>query len=391
MHTKIKEIGELLQKWDITNIGLLTGIGSIIITLSEYAKQGLDNTNCYLDKLMILESNLAETQSIYSYCNGLAGIGWLYEYLNEQNVINCNTNVLLEDFDVLSNRILDIYMQNKDYDFLHGGSGIAFYFMRRIKRNPDLKSVLCQFLMDLDNMKIILPNGTITWRSKLYDLQGKVKNVSNISLSHGICAIVCLLSKLWTISKDKTQIKTLLVKTIDYILEQQIDNEKYHSFFPILPIESCEMLTISRLAWCYGDLGIATTLYQAGKTLNRQDWIDKAMEILLYAAEKRRDLQKNGVVDAGLCHGTAGIGHIFYRMWWNTRFPEFKRAADYWFEQTLKMARFEDGLAGYKAWHGTQGWQNEYGLLEGIAGIGLALLTYYYEVEPTWDECLLLS
>jgi len=71
---------------------------------------------------------------------------------------------------------------------------------------------------------------------------------------------------------------------------------------------------------------------------------------------------------------------------------EFKKAADYWFAQTLKMSTFADGLAGYKTWYGKEkGWVNEYNLLEGIAGIELALMSYYYEVEPTWDECLLLS
>jgi hypothetical protein len=93
-----------------------------------------------------------------------------------------------------------------------------------------------------------------------------------------------------------------------------------------------------------------------------------------------------------MCHGTAGIGHIFYRMWWNTQLPQFKEAADYWFGQTLKMGKFTDGLAGYKAWHTEEygGWVNEYGLLIGISGIGLALLSYYFGVEPAWDECLLL-
>ena len=152
-----------------------------------------------------------------------------------------------------------------------------------------------------------------------------------------------------------------------------------------------EQIQRSRLGWCYGDLGIAMALWQAGVALHNESWKNKALEILLFAAEKRRNLEKNFVKDAGLCHGTAGIGHIFYRVWWNTKMSEFKKAADYWFEQTLKMAIFADGLAGYKAWNGRDGWKNKENLLEGIAGIGLALLTYYYEIEPTWDECMLLS
>jgi len=58
------------------------------------------------------------------------------------------------------------------------------------------------------------------------------------------------------------------------------------------------------------------------------------------------------------------------------------------------MAKFEDGLAGFKVYQAHDGkptWLNKYGLLEGVAGIGLAMLTYYYEMDPAWDECLLLS
>ena len=34
---------------------------------------------------------------------------------------------------------------------------------------------------------------------------------------------------------------------------------------------------------------------------------------------------------------------------------------------------------------------NEYNLLDGIAGIGLSLISAISSIEPQWDECLLLS
>ena len=55
------------------------------------------------------------------------------------------------------------------------------------------------------------------------------------------------------------------------------------------------------------------------------------------------------------------------------------------------MARFEDGLAGYKAWQGENGWMNQHGILEGIAGIGLVLLSHLSNEEPSWDRSFLLS
>jgi len=112
----------------------------------------------------------------------------------------------------------------------------------------------------------------------------------------------------------------------------------------------------------------------------------------LLHASQRRDLKDNYVMDACFCHGTSGIAHVFNRMWRETGMDECKHAAAYWIEQTLDMAKFTDGLAGYKTWQGgVLGYETRYGLLEGIAGIGLVLLSYYYEIEPTWDECLLLS
>jgi hypothetical protein len=57
------------------------------------------------------------------------------------------------------------------------------------------------------------------------------------------------------------------------------------------------------------------------------------------------------------------------------------------------MSNYEDGLAGFKSWRGDENsYTNEYGLLEGIAGIGMVMINSLHpEIEPTWDRCLLLS
>ena len=80
-------------------------------------------------------------------------------------------------------------------------------------------------------------------------------------------------------------------------------------------------------------------------------------------------------------------------MYFNTNIPEFNDAANYWIEKTLKFAKFKDGFAGYKAWYPESkgGSKPVISLLEGISGIGLALLSNITEEESVWDECLLLS
>ncbi|MCL2042328.1 MAG: lanthionine synthetase C family protein [Bacteroidales bacterium] len=375
------------------SLGLLGGKTGLSMALLLYAVHSKDS-KCRKEGIKILETafeTIEQSDSyVFSFCNGLAGFGWALEYLEQKGYHECDTNVLLEDFDSVLSDVLALEMKNGNYDFLHGALGMVYYFISRIQKNGALLPVLQKFIVQLHALSEKHSTGSIKWDSIIN--REKDGRKYNISLSHGMSSIAVILSKLYAIKgMDKEMIKSLLQGCVNYILEQEIDKDKYGSFFPIFAIESMEQLHGSRLAWCYGDLGIAMALWQAGIALQNETWKNKALEVLLFAAEKRRDLEASMIIEAPLCHGTVGVGHIFYRMWRNTRLPEFKNAADYWMNETLKMAKFEDGLAGYKAWYGDQGWLNDYSLLEGIAGVGLALMTYYYEVEPTWDECLLLS
>ncbi|MCL2289599.1 MAG: lanthionine synthetase C family protein, partial [Bacteroidetes bacterium] len=377
------------------DLGLLSGIGGQILTCSELFLQKKVSQDWLSHLHNVLEEKLSNEDFLFTHCGGLAGIGWLYEYLSQRKIINQDTNLLLEDFDIFLEKALKNFMIEKNYDFLHGGVGIALYFTKRVAKKKELVPVLAQFVEDLENISIKQKDGTIKWCS--FSRKHIGKQTYNISISHGMSSIVSMLSKLNKIEGvDKGKTEKLLREAVQYILGQEIGKEKYGSYFTYYALESTSDITKSRLAWCYGDLGIASVLFQAGKTLGKNIWIDKALEIFIFAATMRQNLEDNLVKDAGLCHGTAGIGHIFYRMWWNTQLSEFKDAADYWFEQTLKMAMFEDGFAGFKASEiqmpdGKPTWVNKYEFLEGIAGICLAMFTYYYEMDPAWDECLLLS
>jgi len=394
MKKKIEETTQIISSKIAQDIGLLTGIGGQILTCSELFLQNKISQEWLTHLHNVLEQKLENEDFIFTHCSGLAGIGWLYEYLSQRKVIDYSTNTLLEETDQCLENALNSFLWQRNYDFLHGGVGIALYFIKRVEKKKELISVLNHFLDDLERISTQQDDGTIKWLSFLGE-KSIPQHGYNISLSHGMASIVAILSKLYKIEGvDKVKTEKLLKGAVQYILAQEIDNEKYGSYFPSFAIESSPTIYKSRLAWCYGDLGIASALYQAGKTLSENKWINKAIEVLLFATVHRKSLEDNSVWDAGLCHGTAGIGHIFYRMWWNTKLPEFKTAADYWFEQTLMMAKFTDGLAGFKTFNfedGKPAWKNSMGLLEGVSGIGLALLTYYYEMEPAWDECLLLS
>ena len=79
------------------------------------------------------------------------------------------------------------------------------------------------------------------------------------------------------------------------------------------------------------------------------DWVNTALRILHHTTN-RRDLQINSIRDAGFCHGSAGVAHIYWNLYLKTGLQEFLYANDYWLQITMQMAKYDDGLAGFKAW-----------------------------------------
>jgi lantibiotic modifying enzyme len=149
----------------------------------------------------------------------------------------------------------------------------------------------------------------------------------------------------------------------------------------------------ARLAWCYGDPGVAAALLGAARCLHEPAWERQALAMAQRASERPAD--QAGVVDTGLCHGAAGLGHLFNRLYQATNEPQLAEAAQSWFARALQMRRPGRGIGGYQAWtlgdKGEMTWVAESGLLTGAAGIALSLLAATTAIEPAWDRVLLVA
>ena len=97
----------------------------------------------------------------------------------------------------------------------------------------------------------------------------------------------------------------------------------------------------------------------------------------------------SGVEDHPICHGAAGLTHIFNRFYQATGEEGFRRAAEDWLDRLFAYRQPGQGLCGFPA-PTTEGWLDEPGLLIGAAGIGLVLLGLVGEAEPAWDRVLTL-
>ena len=75
------------------------------------------------------------------------------------------------------------------------------------------------------------------------------------------------------------------------------------------------------------------------------------MELARRTCSRQRP-EDSGVVDACYCHGSAGNGHLFNRLFQSTSALEFKGTAVSWFERTLGFRQGKKGIGGYLAWTG---------------------------------------
>jgi len=387
---KLDEIASILLNADLDEqYGLLVGKCGIALFLAYYAKYS--KSEKYLERSQsLLEQSFEDVNngSLYpSYSAGLGGLGWTLEHLVKNNFIELDTDDVLEPMDSYLSDWQNENLKNKDFDYLHNGLGASMYFLARGKSGEAyLKDVpkLLRANADIDS-----DFTEVKWQSEIGVDTKKLGY--NFGLSHGIPSIIGLLTKFAKSDIDRDLSIKLLRGAVNYIVKNGLGSTEL-SEFPYSIVEG-EKPNSSRLAWCYGDLGVAIALYQASKVLEDDSLKDYSIGVFRKSCQ-RRDLKENGVVDAGLCHGAAGNAHMYNRMYLETGEEVFKEAAEYWFDQTLEFAHFEDGYAGFKQFRFENEevrWENSYGFLEGISGIGLALISFVSDVEPVWDESLLMS
>jgi len=370
--------------------GLYDGKFGILLFLYYYSKYSKNNDiKSFTDKYaeVLLDRLWGQTQ-IPTFCSGLSGILYLFVFLKEQNFIDIDIDDAEIEFNNYLTKGMDLFITGHNYDFMHGALGIGLYF-NKLKKNNQSISKFINFLYDIAEKN--MANKIFKWKSVLNE-NGDIGY--NIALSHGISSIVIFLSQAIENNIKHIKLPILLEGAVNYLLSQEIDYQQHGSYFPSQALENKNAnITKSRLAWCYGDLGIAYSIWYAGIVVNKKEWIDKGTNILLDST-KRKSLKDNYIVDAGLCHGSAGIAMIYNRMYTETKKPLFLEASNFWINQTLLFSNHIDGLSGYKTMRGIGNdikYECDYSLLTGISGIGLMFVSYLMNDTQAWDEIFLLS
>jgi lantibiotic modifying enzyme len=343
--------------------------------------------NRYLQQATAAVAEKPTEAFLYS---GLAGVGWAIGHLQGRLPGLDGEADAVEIDDVLLHH-LDSSPWPDDYDLICGLVGFGVYALERLPR-PSAVACLERVIDRLAETAEHRDEG-ITWWTNPKWLAAETREKSprgyyNLGLAHGVPGVIALLGQACAVGVGQDRARPLLDGAARWLLAQQLPDGFPAWVAPEAPREP------TRLAWCYGDPGVAVSLLWTARCVNEPAWEREALSIARRAAQRPAD--KSGVVDAGLCHGASGLGHIFNRLFQATGEERFADAARFWFERTLALRQPERGIAGYAAWMPSlpgnkDGWIDDPGILTGAAGIALALLAATTTVEPEWDRILLVS
>lgn len=367
------------------------GLALFFAYLGAARQDSEEATNLALEALGRSVRTLAEPHHLPNLYDGFCGVGWVVEHL---------TRELFEGDDDLSAEIDEALREllvnpgEIPYELIGGLSGFGTYLVERLP-HPDASELLGRVL-DLLKKSSEESKAGITWYTPPEWLpEGKRQIMPggcyNLGVAHGIPGVIGFLAAARREGVQDPRLVRLAEGAVRWVLGQRLPRED-QSVLPafFIPGEEPEP---TRTAWCYGDLGVAAVLLSAARSFGREDWKREALSLARLAA--RRPAEAVKAVDTTLCHGTAGIAHLYNRFYQATGDPELKEAALAWYRRTLDMQRPGEAFAGLLSWTippaGPGRWEGEHGFLTGIAGTGLALLAAVTGVEPAWDRVMLVA
>lgn len=370
---KIHEIAEVISTKDLRKnaYGLMAGNTGIALFLyyywqwsgkEEYYDKASELILDSMDKITVPLSSSTTPLSIESsFYDGISGVGWGINHLFTHEFIEGEIGDSMGTVDPWLYRRMIYDLRKSESGLLRGAAGIGLYAAGRDNRLS--KEYLRRFVTELSGM---------------ISTERPFDTVTDYSIANGIGGLILLLVKIGAKHADIKEIPVLL----NYFKEglaSHIRDVLLPKIFPerIEPGWKDEMLSV---VW--------VSLYSRLVDRKLCDAL-MARSIDIY----RERTAASGAFDAGLSGGLISAAHCMnriYRLTGNKEYGEFARTL---YEKEIDAAVFGDPSSGHKMWltdsDGLYGLHM--GLLEGLAGIGLALIAAVSDREPGWDECLMMS
>lgn len=333
--------------------------------------------------------------------SGLAGLCFTTHYLSRngtryQRMLG-TLDELLAERTIATARLPDPFPDGvsfHDYDQISGPAGIGAYLLLRGDLPGSaaaLATVLDRLLFlsewrDDGQLRLFIPP---EWQPTPRHLAQYPQGATDCGLAHGVPGPLALLALAQINGVERPGLVAAIRRLADWIVAQRCDDSwgiNWPSGVP--PQGEPRDRTPTKAGWCYGSPGVARALWLAGLALHDSELQALAVEAL--RAVRRRPIALRGIPSPIICHGVAGTLQIVLRFANDTGDPQLVALAE---EMTQELLNLFDASApvGFRDVEYAGQLIDNPGLLNGAAGIALALLAAASDIEPQWHRMFLLA
>jgi lantibiotic modifying enzyme len=321
-----------------------------------------------------LDAQARGADSRLGFFAGLTGLGWAVHRLAPCLELG-DTAAITADLDEAVAAALGAGPWRWELDLVSGLAGIGCYLLD----HPDRQFARLQIGVLMDRLiEAASPvAGGVCWLTRPAFLAPDQARAYpdgrfDLGVAHGAGGLIGLLARIAHAGLAGGRERTLLRQAVSWLLRNRrpdLTGSTFSRFGRPAALLSC------RSAWCYGDPGLAAVLVSAAQARKDSALWQQATTLALRSAA--RPVEEAEVSDASLCHGSAGLGHVFNWLSQVTDEEQLRRAARFWFERTVEY--FDPDRPERE------------GLLQGRLGTCLALLAAVSDEEPLWSRPMLLG
>lgn len=332
--------------------------------------------------------NKAPSSCVFNYAEGIPGFLNTINHLIEYGYIDIQTVEISDDIDEFIFEICQHAISTGQDDFLYGAGGLFYYLQKKyiLFKSSLTKDLLISLTKQLYDRNLA---------SNIFKCPEKYERLVDLGIPHGYSSWLILLSNNFSYDIEPT----LSLKMMDnlflcykpYLQNKMIDYKKY--YFPEFTNIGVQRSNFkSRLGWCYGDIPCLLALIEYDKCKKKE--LSSKLRAIIQHIALRDDLEMYNVYDACVCHGTSGLAIILKSLFNKYHDKTLLNASAYWKSKILYMSNRTEGPAGFqkRSYANNQFiYTSEFGLLEGITGIGLSIMGLLSDKHDKWKELLLIS
>jgi lantibiotic modifying enzyme len=315
---------------------------------------------------------------------GFWGIGWSFAHMKRSGITDAFDT---EGLDESLTPSLEWMRRGRAHDLMRGLVGLGVYALEHPVASHARRTVR-SVVSELGRLCVWSEEGA-SWPTPAEALDTEERGIwpngrVDLGMAHGSGGVIAFLAA--AAQRERTaQTVRLLEGAVSWLLKHQ-QRRGQGSFFAAYAGETGKP-SKTALAWCVGDLGISVSLALAARALGRDDWREEALRLALHSAKRPAG---DAVNDTSLCHGSAGLAHLFSRLHQYLGHSALRAAAVRWYGRCL-AAETPERFRGFGAPRYAGSRRHDPGFLMGAAGVALALQAATSERAPSWDRVLLLS